>query len=93
MLFRSVPLKELAARERPAKWSADDVSLAEIGLAAEIILEKHFATPESDLIRQTALVLGFKVTAQVKDRMKKGIDAAISSGNIAAEGDKLIRAA
>ena len=91
--FYSVPLKELAVRERPAKWSADDVSLAEIGLAAEIILEKHFATPESDLIRQTALVLGFKVTAQVKDRMKKGIDAAISSGNIVIEGDKLVRAA
>ena len=91
--FFSVPQKEMPARERPAKWSCDDVSLAEISRAAEIILEKQFATPKSDLIRQTALVLGFKVTAQVKDRVEKGIDAAVMSGAIVYEGEKLIRAA
>ncbi len=91
--FYSVPNKELAARERPVKWSCNDVSLSEIGLAASVILGKQFATPKTDLIRQTALVLGFKLTAPVKARMEMGIDAAISSGHIAAEGDKLIRAA
>lgn len=90
--FYSVPQKELAARERPAKWSCDDVSLSEIGLAAEVILGKQFATPKQDLIRQTALVLGFKLTAQVKVRVEKGIDAAISTGAIITDGDKLIRA-
>jgi len=90
--FYSVPNKELAARERPAKWSCSDVSLSEIGLAAEIILGKQFATPKSDLVRQTALVLGFKLTSPVKERMEMGIDVAISSGSIVAEGDKLIRA-
>lgn len=91
--FYSVPQKELAARERPAKWSCDDVSLSEIGLAASVILGKQFATPKQDLVRQTALVLGFKLTAQVKARVEKGIDAAISAGSIIPEGDKLIRAA
>ncbi|WP_319379361.1 DUF3320 domain-containing protein [uncultured Methanocorpusculum sp.] len=91
--FYSVPNKELAARERPAKWSCSDVSLSEIGLAAEIILGKQFATPKSDLVRQTALVLGFKLTAPVKERMEMGIDAAISSGSIVTEGGKLIRTA
>ena len=91
--FYSVPQKELAARERPAKWSCSDVSLLEIGLAAEVILGKQFATPKSDLVRQTALVLGFKLTAPVKERMEMGIDAAISAGSIIAEGGKLIRAA
>lgn len=90
--FYSVPEKNLSARERPAKWSCDDVSLAEIGLAAEILLGKQFATPKSDLIRQTALVLGFKLTAQVKSRVETGIDAAISSGSIKKEGQKLVRA-
>ncbi|MDD4394127.1 MAG: DUF3320 domain-containing protein, partial [Desulfobacterales bacterium] len=91
--FYSVPLKEIAARERPAKWSCDDVSLFEIGHAAEIILGKQFATPKQDLIRQTALVLGFKLTVQVKARVESGIDAAISSGTIVSAGDKLLPAA
>ena len=91
--FYSVPLKETAARERPAKWSCDDVSFEEISRAAESILGKQFATPKSDLIRQTALVLGFKLTAQVKARVENGIDAAIASGTIIIEGDKLVLAA
>lgn len=90
--FYSVPLKEIAARERPAKWSCDDVPLSEIGRAAEVILGKQFATPKSDLIRQTALVLGFKLTAQVKSRVENGIDAAITAGTILIEGDKLVQA-
>ena len=91
--FYSVPEKDLTARERPPKWSCDDVSLSEIGLAAEVILGKQFATPKQDLVRQTALVLGFKLTAQVKARVEKGIDAAISTGTIISDGAKLIRAA
>ena len=70
----------------------DAVPLSEIGRAAEVILGKQFATPKSDLIRQTALVLGFKLTAQVKSRVENGIDAAITAGTILIEGDKLVQA-
>ena len=74
MLFRS-------------KWSAADVSLGEIALAAKIILEKQFATPKADLVKQTAASLGFKATAAVKQRVEAGVDAACASGMILVEND------
>ncbi|HJJ65532.1 MAG TPA: hypothetical protein O0X48_04420, partial [Methanocorpusculum sp.] len=67
------------------KWSIADVSLEEIGLAARIVLEKQFSTPMSDLVKQTAASLGFKATAQVKQRVEAGICAASASGLIAEE--------
>jgi len=83
--FYSIAGGELTAREREGKWSIADVSLEEIGLAARIVLEKQFATPKADLVKQTALSLGFKATAQVKQRIEAGIDAASASGFIVEE--------
>ena len=83
--FYSLSGGELSAREREGKWSIADVSLEEIGLAARIVLEKQFATPMSDLVKQTAASLGFKATAQVKQRIEAGISAASASGLIAEE--------
>jgi hypothetical protein len=83
--FYSLTGGELSARERAGKWSIADVSLEEIGLAARIVLEKQFSTPMSDLVKQTAASLGFKATAQVKQRVEAGICAASASGLIAEE--------
>ena len=83
--FYSLSGGEPTARKREGKWSAADVSLDEIALAAKIILEKQFATPMSDLIKQTAASLGFKATAQVKQRIEAGIAAASTSGLIVEE--------
>ena len=83
--FYSLSGGELTARKREGKWSISDVSLDEIALAARIVLEKQFATPMSDLIKQTAASLGFKATAQVKQRIEAGIAAASTSGLIAEE--------
>ena len=83
--FYSLTGGELSARERAGKWSIADVSLEEIGLAARIVLEKQFSTPLSDLVKQTAASLGFKATAQVKQRVEAGICAASASGLIAEE--------
>ena len=85
--FLTVPECVISPRERPAKWSAADVSLAEISAAAVSVLEKQFSTPRDDLIRQTAVVLGFKATAAVKDRIASGIDAGIADGRILLEGN------
>jgi len=83
--FYSLSGGEPTARKREGKWSISDVSLDEIALAARIVLEKQFATPMSDLIKQTAASLGFKATAQVKQRIEAGIAAASTSGLIAEE--------
>ena len=83
--FYSLSGGEPTARKREGKWSISDVSLNEIALAARIVLEKQFATPMSDLIKQTAASLGFKATAQVKQRIEAGIAAASTSGLIAEE--------
>ena len=83
--FYSLSGGELTARKREGKWSISDVSLDEIALAARIVLEKQFATPMSDLIKQTAASLGFKATAQVKQRIEAGIAVASTSGLIAEE--------
>ena len=83
--FYSLSGGEPTARKREGKWSISDVSLDEIALAARIVLEKQFATPMSDLIKQTAASLGFKATAQVKQRIDAGIAAASTSGLIAEE--------
>ena len=83
--FYSLSGGELTARKREGKWSISDVSLDEIALAARIVLEKQFATPMSDLIKQTAASLGFKATSQVKQRIEAGIAAASTSGLIAEE--------
>ena len=83
--FYSLSGGELTARKREGKWSISDVSLDEIALAARIVLEKQFATPMSDLIKQTAASLGFKATAQVKQRIEAGIAAASASGLIVEE--------
>ncbi|HJJ67295.1 MAG TPA: DUF3320 domain-containing protein [Methanocorpusculum sp.] len=83
--FYSLSGGELTARKREGKWSISDVSLDEIALAARIVLEKQFATPMSDLIKQTAASLGFKATAQVKQRIEAGIAAASTSGLIVEE--------
>ena len=83
--FYSLSGGELTARKREGKWSISDVSLDEIALAARIVLEKQFATPVSDLIKQTAASLGFKATAQVKQRIEAGIAAASTSGLIVEE--------
>ena len=83
--FYSLSDGEPTARKREGKWSISDVSLDEIALAARIVLEKQFATPMSDLIKQTAASLGFKATAQVKQRIEAGIAAASTSGLIAEE--------
>ncbi|MCQ2355670.1 MAG: DUF3320 domain-containing protein, partial [Methanocorpusculum sp.] len=85
--FLTVPECVITPRERPAKWSPADVSLAEIAAAAVSVLEKQFSTPRDDLIRQTALVLGFKATAQVRDRIASGIDAAVADGRILPDGN------
>ncbi|HJK71767.1 MAG TPA: DUF3320 domain-containing protein [Methanocorpusculum sp.] len=85
--FLTVPESIISPRERPAKWSAADVSLAEISAAAVSVLEKQFSTPRDDLIRQTAVVLGFKATAAVKERIASGIDAGIADGRILLEGN------
>ncbi|HJJ96466.1 MAG TPA: DUF3320 domain-containing protein [Methanocorpusculum sp.] len=85
--FLTVPECVITPRERPAKWSPADVSLAEISAAAVCVLEKQFSTPRDDLIRQTALVLGFKATAQVRDRIASGIDAAVADGRILPDGN------
>ena len=83
--FYSLSGGEPTARKREGKWSISDVSLDEIALAARIVLEKQFATPMSDLIKQTAASLGFKATAQVKQRIEAGIAAASTSGLIVEE--------
>ena len=83
--FYSLSGGELTARKREGKWSISDVSLDEIALAARIVLEKQFATPMSDLIKQTAASLGFKATAQVKQRIEAGIAVASTSGLIVEE--------
>ncbi|HJK04108.1 MAG TPA: DUF3320 domain-containing protein, partial [Methanocorpusculum sp.] len=85
--FLTVPESIISPRERPAKWSAADVSLAEISAAAVSVLEKQFSTPCDDLIRQTAVVLGFKATAAVKERIASGIDAGIADGRVLLEGN------
>ncbi|HJK62099.1 MAG TPA: DUF3320 domain-containing protein, partial [Methanocorpusculum sp.] len=85
--FLTVPECVISPRERPAKWSAADISLAEISTAAVSVLEKQFSTPRDDLIRQTAVVLGFKATAAVKERIASGIDAGIADGRILLEGN------
>ena len=85
--FLTVPECIITPRERPAKWSPADVSLAEIAAAAVFVLEKQFSTPRDDLIRQTALVLGFKATAQVRDRIASGIEAAVADGRILPDGN------
>ncbi|MDO5844921.1 MAG: DUF3320 domain-containing protein [Methanocorpusculum sp.] len=85
--FYAVPVIEIVPRERPNKWEFDDVSLSEISQAAKIILSKQFATPKSDLARQTAIVLGFKATAQIKERVIAAIDKAVASGEIILDGD------
>ncbi len=85
--FLLVPECVVSPREHPAKWSPADVSLNEIAAAAVTILAKQFSTPKGDLIRHTAVVLGFKATAQVKDRIEAGIDHAISVGLIKADGN------
>ena len=85
--FLLVPECVVSPRERPAKWSPADVSLNEIAAAAVTILAKQFSTPKGDLIRHTAVVLGFKATAQVKDRIEAGIDHAINVGLIKADGN------
>jgi hypothetical protein len=58
------------------------VSLNEIAAAAISILEKEVASPRDELIRQTALALGFKATAQVRNRVASGISAGIANGSI-----------
>ena len=85
--FYAISGGELTARIREGKWSAADVSLGEIALAAKIILEKQFATPKADLVKQTAASLGFKATAAVKQRVEAGVDAACASGMILVEND------
>ena len=85
--FYAISGGELTARIREGKWSAADVSLGEIALAAKIILEKQFATPKADLVKQTAASLGFKATAAVKQRVEAGVDAACASGMISVEND------
>ncbi len=83
--FLSVPESTIQPRLRPAKWQIGDVSLAEIGAAAVVVLEKQFSTPKEDLIRQTCMVLGFKATAAVKDRVSEGLESAITAGLILEE--------
>ncbi len=83
--FYTIAGGEISARERVGKWSIADVSISEIALAARIVLEKQFATPKADLVKQTAVSLGFKATAAVKQRIEAGIDAAAASGLIAEE--------
>jgi hypothetical protein len=84
--FLTIPDCTILPRERPVKWSPVNVSLAEITVAAVFILEKQFSTTRNDLIRQTALSLGFKATTQVKNRVAFGIDAGIAEGSILLDG-------
>jgi Protein of unknown function (DUF3320). len=80
--FYSVPGAFVTPREHPAKWTIDNVSVTEIGAAAKLLLAKQYATPKDDLIRQTCLILGFKATAQNKERIKDGVNACIECGEI-----------
>ncbi|HJJ48307.1 MAG TPA: DUF3320 domain-containing protein [Methanocorpusculum sp.] len=80
--FYSVPGAPVTPREHPAKWTIDNVSASEIGAAAKLLLAKQYATPKDDLIRQTCLILGFKATAQNKERIKDGVNACIECGDI-----------
>ena len=83
--FYTIDGAAVCPREREGKWSIADVSMSEIALSARIVLEKQFATPKADLVKQTAASLGFKATAPVKQRIEAGIDAAAASGLIAEE--------
>ncbi len=83
--YISIPAGVLNARERSGKWSIDTVALAEIAYAAQILLTKQFATPRFDLVRQTAIVLGFKATSAVKQRVEEGVTLAVSKGMVSEE--------
>ncbi|MCQ2510994.1 MAG: DUF3320 domain-containing protein, partial [Lachnospiraceae bacterium] len=83
--FVSIPDGKLIPRVRGDKWSIADVSLSELLLAAQIILMRQYATPKAELAKFTAASLGFKATAQVKERSEKAVDMGIRLGIIIEE--------
>ena len=63
----------------------------EIGEAALFVLSKEYGIPESDLIVQTAKVLGYKrVTEDMSGYIAKSINKYKSAGYIIKKGDKLL---
>lgn len=85
--FYIIPMKPIIPRTRNAKMGVESISMSEIAHAAEYILSKQFSTAKDDLIKQTVSVFGLKANPDVKERIEKGIDYAVSQGIILQNGD------
>ncbi len=83
--FVEIPGSRQFPRTRGPKWDIADVSLNELLLAAYMILKRQRAIPKSDLAKLTGSLLGFKVTAGVRDRCERAIDMGIRFGMIVEE--------
>lgn len=71
------------------KRSVEDVPPEEIAVAVRYVLSKQFSMPYSDLVRETAKVIGYTRGANVDKQIGYAVDIAVSRGWAERQEDKV----
>jgi hypothetical protein len=66
----------------------EDLPLVELANAALYVLTHGISAPETEIIRETSRLFGFRRTGRVvEDRIRKGLDLLVETGRASRDGD------